>query len=277
MSKDSSLGKILAGAAIFIILEIAALGMLSRSSTLQNIWLNRASHKAMAAIWGNGEKVKNFFTMEKRMEEIVEENFRLEQQLRAYKFNDALNTESENAPVSANASFKYIPATIVRISNNTAHNYIILNKGSADGVKPRSGIISSKGILGIVSAVDEHYSYGLTLMNTNVSISARLKDSKYLAPVVWDGIHDNVAIMKDLPLHHEISKGDTVVTSGFSSIFPPDIPIGTAGDGVLIDGSFHNIKVNLFQDFSTVKYATIVENLDREEISAIEAKGEEML
>jgi len=211
------------------------------------------------------------------MADLADENFRLEQELRAYKSLGFINEEQSNSPFSHDSTFMYIPATIVRISRNTAHNYIILNKGYADGVKPQSGIITNKGVIGVVSAVDENYSYGLTLMNTNVSISARVKNSDYLAPVVWDGVHDNLAYMKDLPLHHEVNKGDTIVTSGFSSIFPPDIPIGIARESIMVDGSLQNIIISLFQEFSTVKYATIVKNLDCEEISAIEEKGEGVL
>lgn len=276
MTKGSSLSTILTSAAIFIALEIAALAMLSRSSTLQNIWLNRASHRAMATLWGGGEKLKNVFTMEKRMNALAEENFQLQQQLRGILQIESDVAEASVGPVSTDSTFRYIPATIVRISKNTAHNYIILNKGYADGVKPQSGIISSKGVIGIISAVDEHYSYGLTLMNTNISLSGRVKNTDFLAPVVWDGIHDNGAVLKDLPIHHEVASGDTIVTSGFSSIFPPDIPVGIAGAGTIVDGSLQNISITLFQEFSTVKYATIVENLDREAIDSIAEKGEGM-
>lgn len=277
MSKNSTLGTIFTSAAIFIALEIAALAMLSRSSTLQNIWINRASHRMTAVIWGGGERIRNFFTLEKRMEELAAENAELERQLRIYHLKEHMSEENDSSPLPTDDSFNFIPASIVKISRNTAHNYIVLNKGYADGIKPQSGIISSKGVIGIVSAVDEHYCYGLTLMNTNVSISARVKNTDYLAPVIWDGFHDDGAYLKDLPLHHTIHRGDTIVTSGYSSIFPPDIPIGIAGESTTVDGSVQNVKVTLFQNFSTVKYATIVDNTEKHNISAIEEKGEEQL
>ncbi|MCQ2182682.1 MAG: rod shape-determining protein MreC [Bacteroidales bacterium] len=277
MSKSNSLGSILTIAAIFIILEIAAIAMLSRSSTLQNIWINRASHKVTAALWGGGQRVMDFFSMEKRMEELATENAELERQLRSYQLKEYMAAEAGSGPASIDDAFRFIPASIVKISRNTAHNYIVLNKGYADGIKPQSGIISSKGVIGIVSAVDEHYCYGLTLMNTNISISARVKNSDYLAPVVWDGIHKNGAYMKDLPLHHTVHPGDTIVTSGHSSIFPPDIPVGIAGESSAVDGSVQNVKVTLFQDFATVRYATIVNNTKKDEIAEIEQKGEEQL
>lgn len=80
--------------------------------------------------------------------------------------------------------------------------------------------------------------------------------------------------MRNLPLHHEINPGDTVWTSGFSSVFPSDIPVGVTGKVRLIDGSTNEVSVRLFQDFSALRYVIITENLDREEIAAVEKEGE---
>lgn len=259
----------LLGAAIFIALEVAALGMLKDSATLQNIWINRASHLVMGKLWSSGETVRNHFSLEKQNAALYEENFRLQEQLRAYKIAEEAEQEAE-ATVTPSLRFTYIPATVTKISRNSSHNYIILNKGSEDGVKPYSGIITSKGVVGIISAVDRHYSYGLTLMNTNVSVSSRVGHSGTVGPLIWDGRHSNKALLKDLPLHYDMALGDTVRTSGFSSIFPPDIPIGVTGETTVADGSTNVTEVTLFEDFSTLRYVTIVENPERAEISALE-------
>lgn len=275
MSTGSSARNTLLSAAIFVALEIAALAILSRSSSLANIWINRASHRTMAAVWGGFENVKNVFILPRQNEALLEQNIRLTNELQKYKLAEETATEASSAAEGRNGSFLYIPATIVKLSTNTAHNHIILNKGSEDGVKPDCGIISTEGVIGVVEAVGRHYSYGLTLMNTNISIGGRIKGKDYLAPVVWDGRTTNGAWIKDMPLHHVVAPGDTVVTSGYSSIFPPDIPIGIAGESTMVDGSVFNVKVTLFQDFSSLKYVSIVENLDRDEIQALEALKED--
>lgn len=270
----SSARNILISAAIFIALEIAALAILSRSSALANIWINRASHRTMAFVWGGFENVRNVFSLSRQNEELLEQNARLTNELRKYKAAEEMATEASSAANSKSSSFRYIPATIVKLNTNTAHNHIILNKGSEDGVKPDCGIISADGVVGVIEAVGKHYSYGLTLMNTNVSIGGRVKDKDYLAPVVWDGRSTNGAYLKDVPLHHAVTPGDTIVTSGFSTIFPPDVPIGIAGGSTMVDGSVFKVKITLFQDFSSLKYVSIVENLKKDEILALEAKEE---
>ena len=269
MSKSSKTIIRLAGAAIFILLEIAALGMLKNSSTLQNIWINRLSHLVMGKLWGSGDSIRNYFSLEKQNEELFQENFRLNEEIRKYRQAEESSAEAANV-VTPSPTFVYIPATVTKISRNSAHNYIILNKGTEDGVKPYSGIITPKGVVGIISAVDSHYSYGLTLMNPNISVSCRVSLDGAVGPLVWSGRRPDKAILKDLPLHFDIEPGDTVRTSGFSSIFPPDIPVGITGSTSVADGSTNVTEVTLFEDFSALRYVTIVENPKRDEISSLE-------
>lgn len=248
--------------------------LLHSSSSVQNVWLNRASHRTMAFLWGSGETVRSQFQMEELNRTLQAENARLQERLRAY---EALGVEQEElARMAAQeaAKYRYTPATVVKMSRNRTHNYIILNKGSEDGIRPQSGIISDLGVVGIVEAVDKHYCYGLTLMNPEMSIGARLGRSELVAPLSWDGRHSGRAILRNLPPHFNVEPGDTVRTSGFSSIFPPDIPIGVTGESRLVDGSTRQVDVELFQDFSKLRYVTVVENRDRAVIMALEAEGE---
>lgn len=257
-------------AAIFILLEIAAIGMLKRSSTLQDIWINRFSHRTMAALWGGGERIRNHFSLEKQNAALELENHELREQVRLYQAMKELKVEAGQESAFKARDFKYIPATVTKISRNTAHNYIIVNKGSADGIKPYSGIITSKGVVGIISAVDKHYSYGMTIMNSNLSVSSRIGKSGIVSPLIWDGMHPDRATLKDVPPHYVVEPGDTVLTSGFSSIFPPDIPIGTTGKSSLVDGVAKHTEVFLFENLSALRYVTIVENPSRSEIFQLE-------
>lgn len=229
----------------------------------------------MGSLWSSGETVRNHFSLDKQNSILAEENARLNDQLKYYKRLEALQAEAGAGPSDLLEGFRYTPATIVKVSRNTAHNYIILNKGSEDGILPHSGIITPQGVVGIIDAVDKHYSYGLTLMNNNISVSSRVGDTGIVGPLVWDGRNSNGAYLKDIPLHYSVQPGDTIYTSGFSIIFPPDIPVGIAGQTKIADGSAQQISVTLFQDFSALRYVTIVENPDRAEIYALEAKEEE--
>ncbi|MBQ9660810.1 MAG: rod shape-determining protein MreC [Bacteroidales bacterium] len=255
-------------------MEVAALAMLHATSTLQNIWIDRASHRTMAFFWGGGEKLRSHFLLERLNQELQQENTLLQERLRAYERYGVAQEEVERMAVQESDSYRYTPATVVKMSRNRSHNYIILNKGSEDGIRPQSGIISDRGVVGIVEAVDRRYSYGVTLMNPDMSVGARVGKSDIVAPLSWDGMTSSGAVVRNLPPHISIAPGDTVRTSGYSTIFPPDIPIGVTGETRLVDGSTRQVYVHLFQDFLTVRYVTVVENLERSAIMALEAEGE---
>ena len=266
----------LVSAATFLLLEVAALVLLHSRSTSQNIWINRASHRTMAFLWGGGEALRNQFRMDEFNAELQAENARLQERLRAYELRDQAQEELDHVAAGDSSVYHYIPATVVKMSRNRVHNYIIINKGSEDGVRPHSGIISSRGVVGIVEAVDKHYAYGLTLMNPEMSVGARLDGSEQVGPLSWDGTSTRRALLRNLSPHYATNPGDTVRTSGFSIFFPPDIPIGVTGDSRLVDGSTREVEVFLFQDFSTLRYVTVVDNLARAEITALEAEGEDL-
>ena len=270
MSQGRRTYSIVISAAIFILMEVAALAMLDRSSTLQNIWLNRISRRTAAVLWGGGEKVRSHFYTYRQNDALAEENARLRDELRYWR---SLGESGYGLPAEAadGGGFRYTPATVVKLGRGTAHSYIILDKGTEDGIVPQSGIISDKGIVGVVSAVDRHYAYGLTLMNSNISISVRLGESGVTAPLKWDGVSGRGAVVNDIPPHYRISPGDTVRTSGYSAIFPADRPVGVTGETRLVDGTSSQVSVRLFQDFNSLRYVTVTENSSRGEIEALEA------
>lgn len=259
--------------AIFIGLEIASLDLLSSSSTLQNIWINRASHRTMAALWGSGERVRNYFKLGEQNEYLTRENMELARRVAGLERSMELACIKAETPQRVHG-FEYIPATIVKMSRNNQHNYIILDKGSEDGVEPECGIITASGVVGIVEAVDRHFSYGLTLTNVNIKVSARIGRNGAIGPMSWDGRSTNRAFIRELPMHYEASMGDTVRTSGYSTIYPPDIPLGLTGSSKIVNGSTRDLEVTLFQDFSSLRNVTIVKNLGLSEIHSLEKKEE---
>lgn len=271
MSKEKKITQKIINAAVFIILEIAAVAMLRNNGTLQKIWISRASHQFMAWTWGGSESVLDFFRLKKTNAVLAEENARLLQELRQFRDRDnAVKEKTATDSLSYESSFQMIPATIVKISRNKQHNYFIINKGYEDGVFPESGVITSNGVVGIIDAVDKHYSYGLSLMNTNLNVSARLGIDGAIGPMKWDGISSSKALLQEISIQNEQTPGDTVWTSGFSSIFPADIPLGITGESRVINGATYEIDVNLFQDFKDLKYVTVAINSGREEILYLE-------
>lgn len=274
MPKERSVVRNILTVAVFIILEIASVLMLSRNNQIQRLWIARISHGFMARTWGASQSVSNYFSLKRQNDELALENDRLQKLVRSYELA-AREADPASKPVLADNGFNYIPATIIKSSTNTQHNYLIIDKGSEDGVTRNSGIITDKGVIGIVDAVSSHYSYAISFLNTELFISARLGHSGAVGPLAWDGTGSDRAILKEIPLQFKFAPGDTVYTSGYSTIFPPDIPIGVAGDSKIINGATNEIKVDLFQNHKALKYVTIVSNTRAAEIEAIEKQEEQ--
>lgn len=274
MPKERSIVQRIFIAVVFILLEVAALLMLSHNNQLQRLWIARISHGFMARTWGTTQAISDYFSLKGQNDRLALENDSLQRIVRSYELA-AKEADPASRPVMMDNGFNYIPATIVKSSSNTQHNYLIIDKGSEDGVVRNSGIITSNGVIGIVDAVSPHYSYAISSLNTELFISARLGESGAVGPLAWDGTSSDGAILKEIPLQFKFEPGDTVYTSGYSSIFPPDIPIGVAGESKIINGATNEIKVRLFQNHKALKYVTIVGNTRAEEIEAIENQEEQ--
>ena len=258
-------------AAIFIILEVAALNMLNHNGTMQNVWFSKGAHAVMGTLWGGTERIKDYFSLKKVNESLALENLELRTRLARH---EAQNEQQKQEEVTTDVAgqFRYMPATIMKISNNTQHNYMIIGKGSEDGVTAGSGVITGKGAIGVIDAVSSNYSYARSFKNHEMNISARLGKEGAVGPMSWDGMSRNGAILKEIPHHVEFEPGDTVFTSGFSSIFPPDIPLGTTGKSKIVNGATYEIEITLFEDFGSLRHVTIVENLGKDEITRLEDK-----
>jgi len=252
-------------------MEVAALTMLNNSGAVQHLFLSRMAHVFQAKVWGGTESVRNYFLLKKENERLVQENFTLAEKVRALESRP----DSLLLPVT-DGEFKFIPGKIVKISRNKQHNYIILGQGFEDGVEPHSGIVTGQGVVGIIDAVSRHYSYALSFMNTELSVSARLGRDGTVGPLAWDGLSKDKAILKEIPLQFRFSPGDTVFTSGYSSMFPPDIPLGTTGESRIVNGATYEIEVKLFQNFGALRDVTIVLNTGREEIEELETQEDDL-
>lgn len=258
--------KYLVNAAVFIMLEVAALLMLRNNSDLQNIWVARVAHTLNGVVGGFFSEIGDYFSLSKTNEQLAAENFALRMQVTEHKLNSSL-TAREQVTIG---NFKYTYAHISKIGNNTQHNFLIIDKGSEDGVAVGSGVITEHGVVGVIDAVTGHFSYARSFKNTDMRVSTRIGHNGQIGPMVWDGYSSDKAVLKEIPVHIAIEKGDTVFTSGFSSLFPSDIPLGTIMGGKIVNGATYDIDIQLFEDFGSLKYVMIVENINMGEIKELE-------
>lgn len=269
--RKSGIIPFLISAAIFIILEIAALNMLRNNGSLQSIWISKGAHGFISAVWGGTQKIKDYFSLNKINDALAKENFELRVRIAQFEQMAADAREvTYSASTDISGSYRYIPAEIVKISTGSSHNYFIIDKGREDGIIEGAGVVTAKGVVGVIDAVSKEFSYARSFQNFDMSISSRLGKEGSAGPMSWNGKGGSKAVLKEIPHHVEFHQGDTVYTSGYSSIFPPDIPLGTAGKAKIVNGATYEIDITLFEDFGALRYVTVVENMGREEIQSLE-------
>ena len=277
MQRRRTITGTLINTAVFILLEIAALGMLRHGDSLQDLFISRAAHGFLGYFWGVSENIADYASLRTENRHLAEEILRLTATITRLEEEAAAAAACDSADYTTawRGKYEFIPAEVIKNSVNKQHNYLIIGKGSDDGVRPQTGIITSRGVIGIVDAVSRHYSYAISFLNSDSSISARIGKDGAAGPMAWDGKGSGNALLREIPLQVKFEEGDTVYTSGFSTIFPPDIPIGRITGSRIVNGATFEIKVSLFQDFSSVRHVCLVRNRDLDEIMSLEKGGAE--
>lgn len=255
MARRRDIGSIAIPAAVFLILEIAAFAMLREGSSLHESWLHSKSLKVSSALWQGKMRRAAKKDLQARYDFLLSENLDLRRRLLSAPQTDTSFVDS---------TFTYTEALVIKVSSNSQRGTVVLDKGLKDGVEKGDGIITTNGVVGIVDAVYEHYCHGITFQNPGLSVSARVGYGGVAAPIVWDGLSQNSAIFKGVPVGYEVA--DTLYTSGFSAIYPPRIPLGVPVRMKSTNGATSDYEVRLLLDFSLLHKVLIVKHRFKEEL-----------
>ncbi|MBA7716510.1 hypothetical protein ES703_125583 [subsurface metagenome] len=170
--------------------------------------------------------------------------------------------------------FDFIGARVINNSTNKQYNFITLNKGKRHGIQPGMAVICDNGIVGVVKESTENYSSVVSVLNREFFPNAMIKRNRYFGYIEWSGRRYDKVILKEIPVHVEVLSGDTIVTSGHSSIFPEGILIGTVEKFELAEGIFYDITVDLSTDFKNLTNVLVAKNLIKEEQIQLEEEVE---
>ncbi|MBP1618002.1 MAG: rod shape-determining protein MreC [Bacteroidetes bacterium] len=263
---------------VFIILEGICVFLLYQNNSYQrSIFFNSFNEISGRAYYFSGS-IKTFLNLQTTNEELVQQNGKLEQQVLALE--NILRKQAQDS-VKVNAFLKdslhrEMPYDFVvgHVENNSVsqiNNYIVVNKGSKDGIKPDMGVVSTSGIVGIVRNVSTNFSLILPVLNPKFRQSCKVKNTNSFGTLSWEGKDSRYAILDELPRHQIVKKGDTIITSGFSSIFPEGVLVGTVeGFNKKTDDNFYNLKVKLFTNFYNLSFVRIIKNDLTKERQALE-------
>jgi rod shape-determining protein MreC len=258
---------------LFIILEIAAFILIIQFNTFHKAKFMDFTYALKGGVSRVIMHAKEYLSLREENRRLVEENNKLYNLLKSsYRITSPESFRVNDSVFERN--YVYINAKVVNNSTNKQYNYITLNRGSNNGIEPDMAVLSSDGIVGIVKDVTDNYSSVISLLNRYFKVSAKIKRNGYFGPLAWTGRGHSKAILTDIPHHVEILIGDTIVTSGYSAIFPENYMIGITSDFRLKGGNYYEITVDLATDFKNLTNVQVVKNLFREEQTELEKSAE---
>ncbi len=258
---------------LFILLEVFSFILIFNFNSYQKVQYLNSSNKFTGTVYNTYNAVGRYFSLASVNRTLARENAMLKSLISDLPYVRVTPYSVVMKAEVTDSVYRFISARVINNSVDKQNNYITLNKGRKHGIKPDQGIINSEGIVGVITNVSESYSLGFSVLNKRWGASAKLKKSGTFGPLSWDGYDARFASLTGIPFHVELSVGDTVETSSYSSVFPEGIMIGTVHSLEKPAGeNYYNISVMLAVNFRALSYVDVVENLKKDEIKALESK-----
>ena len=263
---------------LFILLEVISFVLLFRFNHYQHSVYFSSANAVAGKVYEVSGGITSYFHLKSVNEDLLDRIMELEQQ--NHNLEDALgrhlsdSTELNSIRNLPNTDYQVFKARVINNSLNLVDNYITLNRGSKDGIRPEMGVVDGNGVVGIVYDTSSHYSRVISVLNSKSSISCKIVGSEYFGYLKWEYGDSRYAYLKDLPRHAEFNLGDTVVTSGYSTVFPEGIMIGTVDDMAdSNDGLSYLLKVKLATDFGKVSEVRVIARTGQHEQKELEQKS----
>jgi rod shape-determining protein MreC len=260
----------------FLVLQIISLSFLFRYNKFHEAAFMNVSTELTGRINEKYNGIEYYFQLKRTNESLVKENIRLRQQLKEnYEAPDSnrrlvMDTIRVDSARSI-LKYNYLEAKVVGNTTALQFNYITIHRGFAQQVRPNMGVVGPQGIVGTVVNVSENYATVMSLLHRQYKVVVKLKNGAERGAIEWDGLTPLFVTLKDIPKSAKVAKGDTILTSQTSSLFPANIMVGTVYDIVPDNASnFYTLKVRPATNFFNIEYVYVIDNMQFEEQKRIE-------
>lgn len=248
---------------LFLMLEVASFVLLFRFNYYQQSVYFTSANGVSGKVYEISGKITSYFHLKSVNEDLLDRNMLLEQRVafleKTLKENGADSAQFSSIKELAFNNYRIFKANVIKNSLTKTDNYITLDQGALGGIRSEMGVVDANGVVGIVYKTSPHYSLVIPLLNSKSSISCKIVGSDYFGYLKWEGGDSRYAYLKDLPRHAEFNLGDTVVTSGYSAVFPEGLIVGTVDDmSDSHDGLSYLLKIKLATDFGKVSNVRVI-------------------
>jgi len=255
---------------LFLLLETIAITFMVQDDSYQRSKLIGLNREITGYAYSKIVGAREYFSLKQVNRQLAEENLELRNRMGHYA--SKVDTTVVISEIRDPFRYYFLPSRIVHNSVYKQYNYITLDKGKKDGVFKDMGVISEQGLVGIVLESSKNFATVIPILNRDFKLSVKIKSNNYAGILQWEGDSPFYAMLSEIPFHVNITKGDTILTSGFSSIFPEGIEVGRIESFVLEKGNFYDIQVKLSTDFQQLFHVNVIRNFRQEEQLKLEAE-----
>lgn len=246
---------------LFILLQIFCSWLIIRNNRYQNAAFFNSSNKVAGTILNLNQNVTSYFDLRQVNNQLLNENAQLQSELARLKNRLVQQNQQRRGSQQKINNYTFTTAKVVNNSTRRAANYLTIDKGTEDDIKPGMAVIGNEGIVGKVKASSTNFSTVTSILHPDVLTSCVLKKSNTVCTAKWDGRNPGSAQVLYVPRHVPVAVGDTVVTSGFNAVFPADIPVGVISYvDIKGESTFYDIEINFSTQFEQLSYVFVVGN-----------------
>lgn len=263
---------------LFVLLESLCLLLLVRFNSYQGSVGFTAANSAVAQVGALYADATAYMHLAGNNRDLTRININLQaenEQLRqALQHATRDTTITERLMSKKLKGYQLLEATVVSNSAERVNNYLVIDRGSADGVEPEMGVVGGGGVVGIVYLTGPHHSLVIPVTNRKSSISCRVRGQNYFGYLQWDGKSMLSAYVDDVPRYAKVKKNDVVETSGYSAVFPPGIFVGRIREiRNSPDGQSYRLTVTLGTNFANLRDVSVVMTPYKAEIDTLQARA----
>ena len=155
------------------------------------------------------------------------------------------------------AEYKYIGANVVGKNLQLLRNTVTIDVGENDGVRANMPLVTESGLAGKISFSGSRYAVGQLLLNKELRVSAKVQRSRVDGIIRWEGGRN--LTLQNVAKTLDVQVGDIVITSDYSSLFPPGIKIGIVNSTRQVPGAlFQVVEVTPGVDFTRLEQLFVV-------------------
>jgi len=267
---------------LFVFCEIIAFVLIYHNNAYQRNMILSSANAITGRMLSASSAVFTYFDLQKANQELLERNSMLEMEvLRLHEQIDDKTTDKTifsqvflkdtvlaDTILKRSYTYQYLTARAISNSVYTQTNYFMINKGSKDGIHPDMGVVSPRGIAGIITTVGDRFSMAMSLLHVKSKVSCKIQNTHFFGPLSWKGGDVRYGYLEEIAAHATFQVGDTIVTSGYSDLFPPGIMVGIVESyNKQEDDNFYSLKVRFATDFQSLNALYVIDNrLQNEQI-----------